>query len=99
MNTSLIIIYLGGVRVSNAQYAQHGFTITQLVRQQKSSNDESDNDSGFFNLVVNGGGFITLQFIRQPYGRVLKSFYVPCNRIINIGSIFLDTKNGTNDPE
>uniref|UniRef100_A0A7E4W009 Teneurin-m n=1 Tax=Panagrellus redivivus TaxID=6233 RepID=A0A7E4W009_PANRE len=76
---------LTSVRVSDTANPRFGFSLTR-----------GEGDTGAFDIMVNGGGFVTLQFLRQPFGKVEKSFYVPANDIINVGKIYM---NEVSSPE
>ena len=56
-----------GVRVSVATDPQFGFTLTR--------------SDGWFDILVNGGGIVTLQFQRNPFYPIKKSVYVSWNDI------------------
>lgn len=56
-----------GVRVSVATDPQFGFTLTR--------------SDGWFDILVNGGGIVTLQFQRNPFYPIKKSVYVVWNDI------------------
>lgn len=75
-----------GVRVSNADVAQNGFSISRTEGSQ----------AGIFELAINGGGVVRLLFVRQPYGKVIRSFYIPWNRIVNVGEVFMDGNDKLN---
>ncbi|TKR76266.1 hypothetical protein L596_017430 [Steinernema carpocapsae] len=73
---------LTGVRVSDVAHPLYGFTLTR-----------SQDGGGAFDLMVNGGGHVTLQFMRQPFDRIEKSFAVEWNRIVYVGDVVMSTKN------
>lgn len=64
---------LPGVRVSDAVNPLYGFTLTRL--------------DGEFDLLVNGGRTVNLQFLRSPFQRFKRSVYVPPNEIVVVDSI------------
>ncbi len=77
-----------GVRVGeeiNQQSPVYGFTITR-----------GGSDGGAFDLLVNGGQTITLQFMRKPFDKLERRFYVPWNEIIYIGDIRMHRTETTN---
>lgn len=57
---------LMGVRVSTST-PQEGFTLTR--------------DDGWFDLLVNGGGAVTLQFGRSPFKPQSHIVFVPWNEV------------------
>ncbi|XP_023229639.1 teneurin-m-like isoform X2 [Centruroides sculpturatus] len=59
---------LTGLRVSVATDPQFGFTLTR--------------SDGWFDILVNGGGAITLQFQRNPFHPIKRTVMVPWNAII-----------------
>ncbi|CAF1592934.1 unnamed protein product, partial [Adineta ricciae] len=67
---------LNGVKVQVFNNPNQGYTI-------------SDKD-GFFNLLINGGGSILIQFIRQPFQSKQYAFIVPWNAFLHIGYIYMD---------
>lgn len=64
---------LPGVRVSDAVNPLYGFTLTRI--------------DGDFDLLVNGGRTVNLQFLRSPFQRIKRSVYVPPNEIIVLDPI------------
>lgn len=78
---------LNGVRVSNADYRQFGFT---LSRRDINSIDDNKEDDGKFDLVLNGGELVRVHFIRSPYKHSVKKFYVPRNEILYVGDVYMD---------
>ncbi|KAK0414638.1 hypothetical protein QR680_011539 [Steinernema hermaphroditum] len=72
---------LTGVRVSDVDHPLYGFTLTR-----------SQDGGGAFDLMVNGGGHVTLQFMRQPFERLEKTFAVAWNRIVYVGDVVMSTK-------
>ncbi|EFO27446.1 hypothetical protein LOAG_01036 [Loa loa] len=68
---------LTGVRIAEARHPTlTGFTLSR-----------SEDNGGAFDLVVNGGKTITLQFMRKPFEKLEKSFYIPWNEIVYVGDI------------
>ncbi|CAF0873274.1 unnamed protein product [Rotaria sordida] len=67
---------LNGVKVQVFNNPNQGYTI-------------SDKD-GFFNLLINGGGSVLIQFIRQPFQTKQYAFIVPWNTFLHIGYIYMD---------
>ena len=43
-----------------------------------------------FNLLINAGGSVLIQFIRQPFQTKQYAFLVPWNTFLHIGDIYLD---------
>lgn len=67
---------LVGVRVSTSTPLE-GFTLTR--------------DDGWFDLMVNGGGAITLQFGRSPFRPQSVIVQVPWNEVIIIDTVVMST--------
>ncbi|CAB3228851.1 unnamed protein product [Arctia plantaginis] len=67
---------LVGVRVSTDTPLE-GFTLTR--------------DDGWFDLLVNGGGAVTLNFGRAPFKRATKVVYVPWNEVVIIDTVLMTT--------
>ncbi|XP_076273630.1 teneurin transmembrane protein Ten-m isoform X3 [Rhynchophorus ferrugineus] len=67
-------IGLMGVRVSTSN-PREGFTLTR--------------DDGWFDLLVNGGGAVTLQFGRSPFGPQSYIVYVPWNEVVIIDNVVM----------
>lgn len=65
-----------GVRVSTATRLE-GFTLTR--------------DDGWFDLLVNGGGTVTLQFGRSPFRPQNQIVFVPWNEVVIIDKITMTT--------
>ena len=65
---------LMGVRVSSSSPLDPlgGFTLTQ--------------DDGWFDLMVNGGGAVTLHFGRSPFNPQTRTIFVPWNEVNNLFS-------------
>ncbi|XP_022828977.1 teneurin-a isoform X4 [Spodoptera litura] len=57
-----------GIRVSVDREARFGFTLTR--------------QGGWFDVLVNGGGAVTLQFQRSPFKPLRKTVFVPWNQIV-----------------
>ena len=58
---------LRGVRVSNGLSLKEGFTLTR--------------SDGWFDMLVNGGGVVTLKFGKSPFPYQSRSVYVPWNQV------------------
>nr|CAD2129171.1 unnamed protein product [Meloidogyne enterolobii] len=92
---------LAGVRVSVADHPQQGFSLsrsfspassaTALEGSQSSFENYIDTSIGEFELAVNGGAAVILQFVRQPFGRVVRTFFVPSNQILDVGNVWMDS--------
>lgn len=68
-----------GVRVAEVRHPPlTGFTLSR-----------KDDSGGIFDLMVNGGRVVTLQFMRKPFEKLEKSFYVQWNEIIYVGDIVM----------
>ncbi|XP_072394437.1 teneurin-m isoform X1 [Diabrotica undecimpunctata] len=67
---------LMGVRVSTNTPLE-GFTLTR--------------DDGWFDLLVNGGGAVTLQFGRSPFSPQSRIIYVPWNEVVIIENVVMTT--------
>ncbi|XP_068907175.1 teneurin-m isoform X4 [Tenebrio molitor] len=67
---------LMGVRVSTSTPLE-GFTLTR--------------DDGWFDLLVNGGGAVTLQFGRAPFRPQTHIVFVPWNEVVIIDNIIMTT--------
>ncbi|CAH0560894.1 unnamed protein product [Brassicogethes aeneus] len=57
-----------GIRVSVDKDSKFGFTLTR--------------QGGWFDVLVNGGGAVTLQFQRSPFKPLIKTVFVPWNQIV-----------------
>uniref|UniRef100_A0A5S6QLT2 EGF-like domain-containing protein n=1 Tax=Trichuris muris TaxID=70415 RepID=A0A5S6QLT2_TRIMR len=66
---------LAGVRITDTSNALYGFTLSRL--------------DGHFDLLVNGGGSVTLQLTRLPFGSTYRTYPVTWNTIVNIGDIVM----------
>lgn len=69
---------LMGVRVVDTANALYGFTLSRT--------------GGWFDLMVNGGGSVTLHFMRLPFGSIFKTVAVPWNEIVYIGDVQMAPK-------
>ncbi|CAG9563228.1 unnamed protein product [Danaus chrysippus] len=67
---------LVGVRVSTATPLE-GFTLTR--------------EDGWFDLLVNGGGAVTLHFGRAPFKRSTQVIFVPWNEVVIIDEVVMTT--------
>jgi hypothetical protein len=61
---------LTGIRISVATDPQFGFTLTR--------------PDGWFDILVNGGSMVTLQFQRSPFHPIKRTVLVPWNEIVVI---------------
>ncbi|XP_045763050.1 teneurin-m isoform X4 [Maniola jurtina] len=78
---------LVGVRVSTSTPLE-GFTLTR--------------EDGWFDLLVNGGGAVTLHFGRSPFKRSTQVVFVPWNEVVIIDEVVmttLDDKSGMGPPQ
>ncbi|KAJ0179603.1 hypothetical protein K1T71_005315 [Dendrolimus kikuchii] len=78
---------LVGVRVSTSTPLE-GFTLTR--------------EDGWFDLLVNGGGAVTLHFGRAPFKRSSQVVFVPWNEVVIIDSVIMttaDEKSGMGPPQ
>ncbi|XP_071056324.1 teneurin-a isoform X2 [Onthophagus taurus] len=57
-----------GIRVSVDRESRFGFTLTR--------------QGGWFDVLVNGGGAVTLQFQRSPFKPLTRTVFVPWNQIV-----------------
>ncbi|ODN01413.1 Teneurin-m [Orchesella cincta] len=66
---------LMGVRVSSSSPLEPlgGFTLTQ--------------DDGWFDLMVNGGGAVTLHFGRSPFNSQTRTIFVPWNEVVIMDTV------------
>lgn len=48
------------------------------------------NEQGVAELAVNGGGFVSLSLLRQPYGSRGHTLYVPANQLLDIGDLYMN---------
>lgn len=68
---------LTGVRVAEAKHPTlTGFTLSR-----------NEDNGGIFDLVVNGGKTVTLQFMRKPFEKLEKSFYILWNQITYVSDV------------
>ncbi|XP_038213466.1 teneurin-m isoform X5 [Zerene cesonia] len=77
---------LVGVRVSTSTPLE-GFTLTR--------------EDGWFDLLVNGGGAVTLHFGRAPFKRSTQVVFVPWNEVVIIDEVVMttsDEKSGNGPP-
>ena len=84
-----------------ADHPQQGFSLsrsfspassaTALEGSQSSFENYIDTSIGEFELAVNGGAAVILQFVRQPFGRVVRTFFVPSNQILDVGNVWMDS--------
>ncbi|CAH2062764.1 unnamed protein product, partial [Iphiclides podalirius] len=78
---------LVGVRVSTSTPLE-GFTLTR--------------EDGWFDLLVNGGGAVTLHFGRAPFKRSTQVVFVPWNEVVIIDEVVMttsDEKSGMGPPQ
>ncbi|XP_047517737.1 teneurin-m isoform X2 [Pieris napi] len=76
-----------GVRVSTSTPLE-GFTLTR--------------EDGWFDLLVNGGGAVTLHFGRAPFKRSTQVVFVPWNEVVIIDEVIMttsDEKSGMGPPQ
>ncbi|ELU08904.1 hypothetical protein CAPTEDRAFT_159800 [Capitella teleta] len=73
-----------GVRVSVVTQPLYGFTLTR--------------EMGLFDILVNGGGSVTIQFQRQPFAIKQRTVMVPWNRMITMDTVALNLE-GESPPE
>ncbi|XP_057365537.1 teneurin-a-like [Daphnia carinata] len=64
-----------GVRVSVDRHPRLGFTLTR--------------HGGWFDILVNGGGAVTLQFQRNPYRPEMRTVWAAWNRIVVLDKVVL----------
>ncbi|XP_050530422.1 teneurin-a isoform X1 [Daktulosphaira vitifoliae] len=62
-----------GIRVSVDRDSRFGFTLTRA--------------GGWFDVMVNGGEAVTLQFQRSPFKPQIKTLFIPWNQIISLTPI------------
>ncbi|CAH0721405.1 unnamed protein product, partial [Brenthis ino] len=86
-----VVTFLGsgllGVRVSTSTPLE-GFTLTR--------------EDGWFDLLVNGGGAVTLHFGRAPFKRSTQVVFVPWNEVVIIDEVVMttsDDKGGMGPPQ
>ncbi|XP_059169179.1 teneurin-m-like isoform X2 [Physella acuta] len=71
-----------GVRVGVVTQPLYGFTLTR--------------EEGQFDILVNGGGSVTLEFVRDPFITQMASVLVPWNQIITMDSIVMNIESRAN---
>ncbi|XP_041356776.1 teneurin-m-like isoform X3 [Gigantopelta aegis] len=64
-----------GVKVGVVAQPLYGFTLTR--------------EQGLFDILVNGGGSVKLEFIRQPFDTKTASVLVPWNQIITMDTVVM----------
>ena len=72
-----------GVRVSvdkSRGASNYGFTLTR--------------PGGWFDLLVNGGGAVTLQFQRSPFKPLTRTSYIPWNQIFVMDAVVMASNGG-----
>ncbi|ESP00102.1 hypothetical protein LOTGIDRAFT_91191, partial [Lottia gigantea] len=67
------------VRVGVVTQPLYGYTLTR--------------DEGVFDILVNGGGSVKLEFIRQPFATKTASVLVPWNQIITMDTVVMTLRN------
>jgi hypothetical protein len=96
---------LAGVRVSVSEHPQQGFSLSRsfslppATSESQSFENDVDTSIGEFELAVNGGAAVILQFVRQPFGRVLRTFFVPSNQILDVGNVWMDSSTNIHETE
>ncbi|XP_063223573.1 teneurin-a [Bacillus rossius redtenbacheri] len=70
---------LVGIRVSVDRDARFGFTLTR--------------NGGWFDMLVNGGGAVTLQFQRSPFKQATITVFVPWNQIVVLAPVVMQMKD------
>lgn len=73
-----------GVRVSVDRHPRLGFTLTR--------------QGGWFDILVNGGGAVTLQFQRNPYRPEMRTVWAAWNRIVVLDSVVLRLSDSSEPP-
>ncbi|KRZ14239.1 Teneurin-m [Trichinella zimbabwensis] len=68
-----------GVRITDTSNMLYGFTLSRK--------------DGSFDLLVNGGGSVTLQLTRLPFGSSYKTFPIHWNTVTYVGDITLSKNN------
>ncbi|XP_035826375.1 teneurin-m, partial [Aplysia californica] len=68
-----------GVRVGVIMQPLYGFTLTR--------------EKGLFDILVNGGGSVLLEFVRDPFVTQTASVLVPWNQIITMDTVVLSTES------
>ncbi|XP_060532128.1 teneurin-a isoform X2 [Cylas formicarius] len=72
-----------GIRVSVDRESKFGFTLTR--------------QGGWFDVLVNGGGAVTLQFQRSPFKPMTITVYVPWNQIIVLPPVHMLLSDDSNN--
>ncbi|KAL1116307.1 hypothetical protein AAG570_005802 [Ranatra chinensis] len=70
-----------GIRVSVDRDSRFGFTLTRA--------------GGWFDVLVNGGGAVTLQFQRSPFRPMTRTVFVPWNQIVVLAPITMQLSDDT----
>nr|XP_018915751.1 PREDICTED: teneurin-a isoform X2 [Bemisia tabaci] len=70
-----------GIRVSVDRNSRFGFTLTRA--------------GGWFDVLVNGGGAVTLQFQRSPFQPLTRTVFVPWNQIVVLPPITMQLSDDT----
>ncbi|XP_068081732.1 teneurin-a [Anabrus simplex] len=70
-----------GIRVSVDRDSRFGFTLTRA--------------GGWFDVLVNGGGAVTLQFQRSPFRPLTRTVFVPWNQIVVLPPIVMQLSDDT----
>ncbi|XP_018334333.1 teneurin-a isoform X2 [Agrilus planipennis] len=65
-----------GIRVSVDKESRLGFTLTR--------------QGGWFDVLVNGGGAVTLQFQRSPFRPLTRTVFVPWNQIVVLPPVHME---------
>ncbi|XP_033216143.1 teneurin-a [Belonocnema kinseyi] len=69
-----------GIRVSVDKDSRFGFTLTRA--------------GGWFDVLVNGGGAVTLQFQRSPFRPLTRTVFVPWNQIVVLPPVVMTLSEG-----
>ncbi|XP_049862885.1 teneurin-a isoform X3 [Schistocerca gregaria] len=70
-----------GIRVSVDRDSRFGFTLTRA--------------GGWFDVLVNGGGAVTLQFQRSPFRPLTRTVFVPWNQIVVLPPVTMQLSDDT----
>ncbi|XP_044012987.1 teneurin-a isoform X1 [Aphidius gifuensis] len=70
-----------GIRVSVDRNSRFGFTLTRA--------------GGWFDVLVNGGGAVTLQFQRNPFKPLTRTVFVPWNQIVVLPPVVMTLPDDT----
>ncbi|KRT82794.1 hypothetical protein AMK59_4421, partial [Oryctes borbonicus] len=65
-----------GIRVAVDRESKFGFTLTR--------------QGGWFDVLVNGGGAVTLQFQRSPFKPLTRTVFVPWNQIVVLPPVHME---------